>query len=84
MLQSQRFNLYVIVISGKREKELEGITVGFDGMVAHTLDVWEVMIEELMDAGRKFHSFLICQREKSTSCLRLRASMTLRYTLVYM
>ena len=31
-----------MVLRGKRQKKLEGITVGFDGMPTHPLDVREL------------------------------------------
>jgi hypothetical protein len=34
---------------GKGEKKLKGIPIGFDGIVAHSLDMGEVLPEELMD-----------------------------------
>ena len=49
----------------KEEKELEGIPIGFESMVADSLDVREVAIEELMDDWREFHILLRCQTEKS-------------------
>jgi hypothetical protein len=47
-------------------------------MRAHPLDVWQVLIEELVDARRQLHCFATFQRAKSTKRFRLRASVTLR------
>ena len=78
MFHSERFYLDAVVLCGKGEEELKGISIGFNGIVAHPLDVREVLIEELMHRGGKLHSFLSCQRAKSTRFLRLCASATLR------
>ena len=43
------------MICGKWEKELEGITVGLNGIVTHSHDVKEVLVEEPMYARGKFH-----------------------------
>ena len=51
MLDSEGFDLNAIMLCGKGEEELEGIAVGLNGIVAHSPDVKEVLIEELMDAG---------------------------------
>jgi len=65
LLQPEGFDFDAVVICGKEEEELEGIPVGFKGMVADSLDVREVAIKELMDGGRELHSLPFCQREKS-------------------
>jgi len=65
LLQPEGFDFDPIIICSKEEKELEGITVGFEGMVTHTLDVRKVVIEKLMDGGGELHSLPFCQREKS-------------------
>ena len=82
MLQSEGFDFDPIILCCKVEKKPEGVAVGVDGMVAHPLDVWEVVMEELTDTGIEFHVFRRCQREKSNRRLRLRASATLRYIVV--
>lgn len=84
MLHSEGSHLDPIGPCGKREEELEGIPVGFDGARADALDMGKIMIEELMDARGEFHWSLFCHRVKSTRFLRLRASATLRYKLVYL
>lgn len=65
MCQPQGVDLDTIVLCGKRDKELESIPVGDNGMVAHPSDVGEVVVEELMDARGKFHIFHFCQMVKS-------------------
>jgi hypothetical protein len=49
VLNGEGSNFDVIIFCGEGEKELEGIPVGFDGILCHPLDVCEVVIEELMD-----------------------------------
>ena len=51
LLQPKGFDFDTVIICGKDQKELEGIPIGFEGMVAHSLDVREVVIEELVDGG---------------------------------
>ena len=51
LLQPQGFDFDAVIACGKDQKELEGIPIGFEGMVAHSLDVREVVIEELVDGG---------------------------------
>ena len=81
MFESEGFNFNAIMLCGKGEEELEGIAVGLNGIVAHSPDVKEVLIEELMDARGKFHIFFqSCQRVKSNKFFRLFALATLRYT----
>jgi hypothetical protein len=65
LLQSEGFDFDPIVVCGKDQKELEGIPVGFEGMVTDSLDVREVVVEELVDGGGELHSLPFCQREKS-------------------
>ena len=84
MFHPEGSDLDPVVLCSEGQKELEGIPVGPDGIGADSLDVVEIMIEELMNKGVKFHSFLFCQREKSTRFLRFCASATLRYTEVYL
>jgi hypothetical protein len=84
MLHPERSDFDAVKLGCKGEKEPEGIPVRLNGMVADPFDMGEILIEELTDAGGQFHSFLSCQREKSTRFFRLRASVTLRYTLVYL
>ena len=74
----------MVMFDRKRKKELEGIPVCLDGRRADPLDMREIMIKELMNKGIELHSFLFCQKEKSTRFLRLWASATLRYTEVYL
>ena len=65
LLQSQGSDLDPVVLGRKGEEELEGIPVGFERMDAHPFDLGKVLIEELMDAGAKFHSLPRCQMAKS-------------------
>jgi hypothetical protein len=65
LLQSKGFDFDAVVICGKEEKELEGIPIGFESMVADSLDMREVAIEELVDGGRELHIPPRCQTEKS-------------------
>jgi len=65
LLQRERFDFDPVIICGKEEKEFEGIPIGFEGMVADSLDMREVAIEELMDGGRELHIPPRCQTEKS-------------------
>ena len=65
LLQPEGFDFDPVIVCGKDQKELEGIPVGFEGMVAHSLDVRKVVIEELVDGGRELHSLPFCQTEKS-------------------
>jgi hypothetical protein len=65
LLQPEGFDFDTVVVCGKDQKEFKGITVGFEGMVAHSLDVRKVVIKELVDGGRELHSLPFCQREKS-------------------
>src|SRR4030042_1918979 len=84
MLQSEGPDLDAVILCSEGQKELEGIPVGSDGVGAHPLDVGKVVVEVLENGGVELHSFLFCQREKSTRSLRLLASATLRYTEVYL
>ena len=68
----------------KGQKKSESIPVSLNRILPDPLDMGEILIEEVTNAGGQFHSFSSCQREKSTICLRLSASVTLRYTLVYL
>jgi len=65
LLQPEGFDFDPVIICGKEEKELEGIAVGFEGMVADSLDVGKVAIKKLMDGGRELHILPRCQTEKS-------------------
>lgn len=65
LLQSKGFDFDAVVICGKDQEEFEGIPIGFEGMVTHTLDVRKVVIEKLMDGGGELHSLPFRQREKS-------------------
>ena len=65
LLQPEGFDFDAVIACGKDQKELEGISVSFEGMVTDSLDVREVLIEELMDGGGELHSLPFCQREKS-------------------
>ena len=66
------------------KKKLENVPVGPDGIGTDPLEAGKVVTKELMNKGIELHSFLFCQREKSTRFLRLFASATLRYTDVYL
>ena len=83
MFHPEGSDLDTIILCSEGQKEFEGIPVGSDGVGADPLDVWEILVEELVDKGVELHAFLFCQREKSTRFLRLLASATLRYTEVY-
>jgi hypothetical protein len=78
VLHSEGSDLDTVMFRGIRQEELEGIPVGSNRIMTDPLDVGKVMIEELMRGSREPHCFLLCQRDKSTSFLRLIASMTLR------
>jgi hypothetical protein len=65
MLQPEGFYFDAIKVCGKDQEELEGIPVGLEGMVAHPLEVRQVVVEELMDGGGELHSLPCCQMEKS-------------------
>jgi hypothetical protein len=65
LLQPEGFDFDAVVICGKEEKELEGIPVGFEGMVTHPPDVRKVVVEKLVDGWGELHSLPFCQREKS-------------------
>src|SRR4030043_195182 len=39
LLQSEGFDFDAVIIRGKDQKKLEGIPIGFEGMVAYSLDV---------------------------------------------
>jgi hypothetical protein len=65
LLQPEGFDFDPVIVCGKDQKEFEGISIGFKGMVTDSLDVREVVIEELMDGGGELHSLPFCQREKS-------------------
>lgn len=82
MLQPERSDFDPVIRCREGQKELKGIPVGFDGIVAYSFDMGEVVIEELMETWGKLHDFLFCHRAKSTKALRLAASATRRYTLV--
>ena len=51
MFESEGFDLNTITLCAKGEEELEGIAVGLNGIVAHSPDVKEVLIEELREWG---------------------------------
>ena len=82
MFQSEGFDFNPIMLCCKGKKDPEGVTIGFDRMVAHSLDVRKVVMEELMYTGIKLHALRRCQREKSSRRFRLKASATLRYMAV--
>ena len=84
MLHSEGFYLDAKMICRKGQEDLEGIPVGLDGIGTDSLDMREVMVEEVMDALRELHLSLFCHRVKSTRFFRLMASATLRYRLVYL
>jgi hypothetical protein len=65
LLQPEGFDFDAVVVRGEDQKELEGIPVSFEGMIADSLDVRKVAIEELMDSGGKLHGLPFCHREKS-------------------
>jgi hypothetical protein len=82
MLQPQRFNFNAVVLCGKWQQQFKCVPVCFDGMRAQSPDVGQVLSKEHADACGQFHSRLSCQRVKSTKCFRIKASATLKYTLV--
>ena len=49
LLQPKGFDFDPVIICGKDQKELEGIPIGFEGMLAYSFDVRKVVIEELVD-----------------------------------
>ena len=51
LLQPEGFYFYAVIVCGKDQEELEGIPVGFEGMVAHPFDVRQIAVEELVDWG---------------------------------
>lgn len=65
LLQPEGFDFDAVILCGKEEEEFEGIPIGFESMVADSLDMREVAIEELMDGGRELHIPPRCQTEKS-------------------
>jgi len=65
LLQPEGFDFDPVIVCSKDQKEFEGIAIGFKGMVADSLDVRKVVIEELVDGGRELHKLPFCQREKS-------------------
>ena len=71
MLYCEGSYLDTIMLCSKREKELEGVPIGFGGIMTDPFDVGKIMIEELMNKGGELHCFLFCHREKSTRFLRL-------------
>ncbi len=83
MLHSEGRDFDSIKLGCKRQEQPESIPVCLNGMVADPFDMRQILIEELMDAGRQPHFFTLRQREKSTRFLRLMASVTLRYILVH-
>ena len=82
MIQPQGVHFDVIVICCKGQEEFEGIPVGLNGMVAHSPDMGEVLIEELMDTRGESHRFDLFKGVKTKRSLRLFASTALRYTPV--
>jgi len=65
LLQAQGFYFDAIIAGGKDQEEFEGVPVRLEGMVAHPLDVRQVMVEKLMDWGGQLHILPRCQAEKS-------------------
>jgi hypothetical protein len=65
LLQPQGPDFDAVIVCGENQKELEGIPVGFEGMLAHPFNVRKVVIEELVDGGGELHSLPFCQRENS-------------------
>jgi hypothetical protein len=65
LLQSEGFDFDPIVVCGKYQKQFKGVPISFEGMVADSLDVRKVVVEELMNGGGELHSLPFCQREKS-------------------
>jgi hypothetical protein len=65
LLQSEGFDFDPVIVCSKEEKKLEGIPVSFEGMIADSLDVREVAIEELVNGRGELHSLPFCQTEKS-------------------
>jgi hypothetical protein len=51
LLQPQGSDFDAVIVCGKDQKELEGISISFDGTVAYSLDVGKVVVEELVDGG---------------------------------
>ena len=51
MLQPEGFDFDAVIVCSKDQKELEGIPVGFEGMLAHPFEVRQVVVEEPMDGG---------------------------------
>jgi hypothetical protein len=51
MLHSERFDLDTIIFCCKGQEDLEGVAVGSDGVRAHPPDAFQVLMEELMNAG---------------------------------
>ena len=78
MLQCERSYLDAVMLCTEGKKKLKHIPVSHDGIGSDALELGEVVAEELMNKGVELHSFLFCQREKSTRFLRLLASTTLR------
>jgi hypothetical protein len=59
MVKLEGVDFDATVPGGKREQQLKGVAVGLAGMGAYALDMGQVVIEELMKAGRKSHVWLL-------------------------
>jgi hypothetical protein len=51
VLHSERFDLDTIIFCCKGQEDLEGVTVRFDGVRAHPPNVFQILMEKLMNAG---------------------------------
>jgi hypothetical protein len=65
VFKSEGTHLDTVILGGKRYKELEGIAIGPDSVTTHPPDVRQVVMEELVGEGGKFHIFHLCQMVKS-------------------
>ena len=49
VFKAKGFDLDLVVFCSEGEEEFKGMTIAADGVRAHSLDMWEVVEEELMD-----------------------------------
>jgi len=78
MLYPEGLDLDLVKRCRKRKENPEGIPIPLNSLRTDPSDMRQVLIEKMMDQGREFHTLAFCQREKSTSALRLIASATRR------
>ena len=67
MLDPERADLYGKFLCRKGQQQGKDIPIRFDGLIAAAFYMWQVLVEEPVDAGLKLHVSTFRERAKSKS-----------------